>query len=191
MVEYPLFSLSQTGTDPNDALNFHQPVGRTPFAKSLGDRMTNLQSWYYFRRDPRHPVPLATQTAWGGGPARLPAVLRDPLSSGVDAPVYAGLPLDGIWATAPYLHNNSVPTLRDLLKPAMNRPTVFRVGHRDFDPQNVGYVQPNDLTGVDPLQVFDTRNAGNSNAGHDGPAFGADGLSEDDVNALLEYLKSL
>jgi mono/diheme cytochrome c family protein len=190
LVEFPLFSLSDTGTDPNYALSFHRPVGRTSFAQSLSDRTTSLQNWYFVRLDPRHPIPPATRIAWGGGRARLPALWRDPLSAGLDAPVYAGLPLDGVWATAPYLHNNSVPTLRDLLKPAQDRPTVFRVGHRDYDPQNVGYVQPTDLLGVDPLEVFDTRDAGNSNAGHEGPAFGTDGLTEDDVDALLEYLKA-
>jgi mono/diheme cytochrome c family protein len=191
LIEYPLFSLSQTGTDPNDALNFHQPVGPTPFPKALSERLQMLQTWYFYRRDPRNPVPRATQTEWGGGTARLPPVWRDPLAKGIDAPVYAALPLDGVWATAPYLHNNSVPTLRDLLRPTKDRPVRFRVGHRDYDPVNVGYVQPADLNGVDPLEVFDTREDGNSNAGHDGPLFGAEGLTEDDVRALLEYLKSL
>jgi hypothetical protein len=191
LIEYPLFTLAETGTDPNHALNFHQPVGAKPFAKVLGGRARQLQTWYFQFRDPENPVPPETQILWSGGPARLRAVWRDPLASGVDAPVYAGLPLAGVWATAPYLHNNSVPTLRDLLKPASERPQIFRVGHREYDPVDVGYTQPDDVREIPQLERFDTREPGNSNTGHDGAAFGADGLTNDDVEALLEYLKSL
>lgn len=54
---------------------------------------------------------------------------------------YKARPLNGIWATAPFLHNGSVPTLDDLLLPPAQRPQEFRVGCRGFDPQKVGYVQ--------------------------------------------------
>lgn len=191
LVVYPLFSLRETGTDPNHALNFHQPVGSKPFAQALSEQATQLQNWYFLRRDPKHPVPTATQITWGGGTARLPAAWQDPLAKSLDAKVYAGLPLTGVWATAPYLHNNSVPTLRDLLKPAQDRPQVFRVGHRDYDPVNVGFTQPSDIGTIPNLERFDTQDAGNSNTGHEGPSFGAQGLTADDVEALLEYLKSL
>lgn len=191
LVEYPLFTLVKTGTDPNHALNFHQPVGGKSLAQALSEESIKLQTWYYRFRDPRHPVPKATQIQWGGGEARMPAVWRDPLAAGEDRPVYAALPLTGVWATAPYLHNNSVPALRDLLKPAAERPMIFRVGQRDYDPQNVGYAQPDNLSNVSELELFDTHDAGNSNAGHDGPAFGAEGLTSEDIDALLEYLKSL
>ncbi len=50
-------------------------------------------------------------------------------------PAYKARPLDGIWATAPYLHNGSVPTLADLLKAPDERPKTFRVGSREFDPR--------------------------------------------------------
>jgi hypothetical protein len=129
--------------------------------------------------------------AWGGGPARLPAVWRDPLADDVNAPVYPALPLTGVWATAPYLHNNSVPTLRQLLMPAVERPTVFMVGHREYDPVDVGYTQSLSANAIPDELRFDTREAGNANSGHDGPAFGADDLSDADLDALLEYLKSL
>jgi hypothetical protein len=52
---------------------------------------------------------------------------------------YKGRSLNGIWATAPYLHNGSVPTLWDLLLPAAERPKSFRVGAREFDPDKVGF----------------------------------------------------
>lgn len=53
---------------------------------------------------------------------------------------YANLPLDGIWLRAPYLHNGSVPTLRDLLEPAAERPTVSFRGYDLYDPVRVGFV---------------------------------------------------
>jgi hypothetical protein len=79
---------------------------------------------------------------------------------------YKGRSLNGIWATAPYLHNGSVPTLWHLLGPVENRPAEFRVGAREFDPNNVGFV--NDKDNKDnglPFGSVDQR--GNSNKGHD------------------------
>ena len=51
---------------------------------------------------------------------------------------YKARPLNGIWATAPYLHNGSVPNLDALLRPAKDRPTSFSIGTRTFDPEKVG-----------------------------------------------------
>src|SRR3546814_2561223 len=53
---------------------------------------------------------------------------------------YANMPLDGLWLRAPYLHNGSVPTLRDLLKPAAARPKAFWRGDDVYDPVNAGFV---------------------------------------------------
>ena len=54
--------------------------------------------------------------------------------------VYKARPLNGIWATAPYLHNGSVRTLRQLLLPSDTRQTTFRVGSREYDPEDMGFV---------------------------------------------------
>jgi hypothetical protein len=48
--------------------------------------------------------------------------------------------LDGIWLKAPYLHNGSVPTLRDLLEPVTQAPTVFWRGYDVYDQARVGFV---------------------------------------------------
>src|SRR5262249_5964841 len=53
---------------------------------------------------------------------------------------YSSVLLDGLWMRAPYLHNGSVPTLDDLLKPAASRPTMFWRGYDLFDPVGVGFV---------------------------------------------------
>jgi cytochrome c5 len=95
---------------------------------------------------------------------------------------YKARPLNGIWATAPYLHNGSVPTLHDLLLPPAKRPKTFTVGRLEFDPKKVGRLSD----GTVPF-VFDTTVTGNSNRGHE---YGT-ALGDDDRWALVEYLKTL
>ena len=117
---------------------------------------------------------------------------------------YKARPLNGIWATAPYLHNGSVPTLYDLLLPKCQggstnseeecRPIKFMVGSREFDPEKVGFK----YTGYNGFQ-YDTAKPGNSNAGHEyaaGKTPQRDGkplppLNKPDRLNLLEYLKTL
>ena len=53
---------------------------------------------------------------------------------------YAGMPLDGVWLRAPYLHNGSVPSIRDLLEKPENRPSVFWRGYDVYDYQNLGFI---------------------------------------------------
>ena len=96
---------------------------------------------------------------------------------------YRARPLDGIWATAPYLHNGSVPTLADLLKPPAERPATFFVGDCEIDPVNVGC----DASQRPGAFLFDTTKPGNHNTGHEHGTT----LSPEDRAALLEYLKSL
>jgi len=104
---------------------------------------------------------------------------------------YKARPLDGIWATAPYLHNGSVPNLAELLKTDKQRPSKFFVGTRYFDPKNVGFTTLQTPGGFE----FDTSKPGNRNTGH-GP-YRARGGGEPHVFtdaerwALVEYLKTL
>jgi cytochrome c peroxidase len=99
---------------------------------------------------------------------------------------YKGRPLDGIWATAPFLHNGSVPTLYDLLLPAKNRPQSFSLGTREYDPAKVGYVSGPGAPGN--TFTFDTKLRGNSNIGHD---YRVGELTDEQRWALVEYMKSL
>ena len=96
---------------------------------------------------------------------------------------YKGRPLNGIWATAPYLHNGSVRTLDDLLKPAKER-KPFHVGSREFDPVNVGYEDKGDFS-------LDPNIPGSSNAGHDEKTYGGKIFDETERKQLIEYLKKL
>lgn len=101
--------------------------------------------------------------------------------------VYKARPLNGIWATAPYLHNGSIANLYDLLLPQAQRPSTFYLGSREYDPVKVGYDSA--VSGTLPNAfVFDASKKGNSNAGH---LYGTAELSEHERKELLEYLKSL
>ena len=101
-------------------------------------------------------------------------------------PHYRARPLDGVWATAPYLHNGAVPTLKDMLLPQDQRATKFCVGSREFDPVDVGLVvkapkddgkaskgeagsatkERKDEDCASGLTTFDVTLQGNSNRGH-------------------------
>jgi len=100
---------------------------------------------------------------------------------------YANHPLDGAWLRAPYLHNGSVPTLRDLLDTPEDRPKIFYRGNDVFDPEKVGFVSDVVEEEEKSYFKFDTTLPGNSNAGH---TYGVD-LSPDDKDALVEYMKKL
>lgn len=92
-----------------------------------------------------------------------------------------------MWASAPYLHNASVPTLWDLLTDADKRPRTFYIGNREFDPVKVGYVS---APGGPHSFLMDTSRKGNGNGGHTGDRFGTT-LPDSDKWALIEYLKTL
>jgi hypothetical protein len=102
---------------------------------------------------------------------------------------YANAPLDGIWLRAPYLHNGSVPNLRELLEPSSARTKFFYRGNDVYDPENVGFVY--DVAERDGHHYFpfDTAKVGNHNFGHEGPAYGTT-LSPEQKRQLLEYLKT-
>ena len=106
--------------------------------------------------------------------------------------VYKAAPREGVWATAPFLHNGSVPNLYEMLIPANERSKKFCIG-REFDPIKVGLET---TCGPDSF-VLDTNVPGNSNAGHSfqtGPrGEGVIGplLTETQRWALVEYLKSI
>lgn len=130
-----------------------------------------------------------------------PDTTASPLSSLM---AYKARSLNGVWATAPYLHNGSVPTLYDLLLPAKKqagdatgmeyRPAKFVTGSREFDAERVGFRSQ----GYDGF-VFDTGVYGNGNSGHeygtrdvkrpDGTVEKA--LTREERLDLLEYLKTL
>lgn len=101
---------------------------------------------------------------------------------------YVAVALDGLWMRAPYLHNGSVPTVEDLLKPAKDRPKVFYRGYDVYDPEKIGWIHQGDEAARLGWR-YDTSVQANSNMGHEGPKYGTE-LKEEDKRALLEYLKT-
>ncbi len=117
---------------------------------------------------------------------------RPPMTE-LDPYGYISPPLDGIWLRAPFLHNGSVPTLRDLLQPPAERPVTFHRGYDVFDPVKVGFAEPAPRqigpTGEthQPFFLFDTRRRAEGNGGH---LYGT-ALTPPEKDQLLEYLKTL
>jgi hypothetical protein len=100
---------------------------------------------------------------------------------------YEARVMQGIWAAAPYLHNGSVPTLAELLKPPAQRVKQFKIGPA-YDTINVGLAVEQTLFNQALVTTdCDNLNSGNSNCGHD---FGTT-LPDAEKKALLEYLKTL
>jgi hypothetical protein len=101
---------------------------------------------------------------------------------------YMAVPLAGIWARAPYLHNGSVPTLHALL--TGDRPQSFVRGNVTYDQDKVGFTwdQPSETSAP-----YDTSLSGHANTGHDTLAFNGIRWKKhpEQLRELLEYLKTL
>jgi len=181
-----LIPLDKIGTDPRQATNWAQRwavtgvLGLGNVSASDGLRVVTGKI-----RDMNYDalgLSPEQRMEWSG--------FRD---DGVVAPLaYRARPLGGIWATPPFLHNGSVPSLYQMLLPADKRDKSFYVGSREFDPKNVGYSTAKFDGGFE----FRTDQPGNSNAGHEfrnTPGKGVIGpeLSDDERWAIIEYLKTL
>jgi hypothetical protein len=151
------------------------------FGPALGQLVELTINHWYDSQEP--PTPEQVRTQMNGN---RPNGVRAELS-------YKVRPLNGIWATPPYLHNGSVPSIYALLSPVEERPKKFYLGNREYDPVNVGYR-------IDPFPggfEFDTSIRGNRNTGHEfsddakKPGVIGAALTPDQRRALIEYLKTL
>jgi hypothetical protein len=100
---------------------------------------------------------------------------------------YLAKELTGLWLRGPYLHNGSVPTLRDLLAPPSARPGIFYSGYDLIDAANGGFVSKKDTLAERFGRPYDTSTEGNGNKGH---VYGTD-LSLQEKESLLAFLKTL
>jgi mono/diheme cytochrome c family protein len=185
--------ITHIGTDPAQAAGMQYRGLRLPdalgipasdndsYGPALGAVVEKAVNQWYDSQTP--PVPPELREKMNGNrPNKLQV-----------EPLYKARPLDGIWASPPYLHNGSVPNVYALLSPAKERPARFYLGRRDYDPVNLGY-QSQELAGG---FEFDTTIPGNRNIGHefdDAPKGGGiigRRLSPDERHALVEYLKTL
>jgi hypothetical protein len=161
------------------------PVG------AVGTDVERIKSWN------KEAAIRANETVKALGIERKGLVEADPTG-------YVAAFLDGIWLRAPYLHNGSVPTLRDLLTPAAQRPQVFYRGYNVYDPVKVGFIslpEQADRLGASwkyapgalwaEVQrvgtLYDVHWRSNGNMGHE---YGVK-LPPADKDALIEYLKTL
>jgi mono/diheme cytochrome c family protein len=105
----------------------------------------------------------------------------------VEAPLEGYNPpfLDGVWLRAPYLHNGSVPSLRDLLTAPEKRPKVFWRGYDLYDPVSMGFVSQ----GAEAQRVGTKHDTSERAAGNQGHTFGTN-LPQGSKDALIEYLKT-
>ena len=140
----------------------------------------DLSQWQVGPQDPPHPAGVGTG--------------------------YIARPLEGIWATAPYFHNGSVPNLYETLVPSTDRSKSFWVGTRKFDTVKVGFSTSGSDIGTE-FHVIDEMGKnilGNSNAGHEGHGAAEDegftqtlengvwrDFTDEERYALVEYMKSL
>lgn len=178
-ITIPTFPLAAIGTDPRQAVTFLRRTvdlskigGPAELPSYLaGQAVTQKIVEQWIAASPENAA-LAAEVNQG-----RPNEFRAELA-------YRARPLNGIWATAPYLHNGSVANLQQLLTPAAQRLKVLYMGNWDFDPVRVGYEATSPFPGA---SVLDTRIPGNSNAGHE---YGT-ALPAPDKAALIEYLKTL
>ena len=202
--------LNEVQTDPTMTMNFHTrmvqtgplkghleklylPLGSQRFgaAAPARDMVQNavIGSVFYprFFRLTGTPSPKNAKDGADAPLTATPAEAATTYAAAASADLnkigYEARPLNGIWATAPYLHNGSVPSLWQLLLPPERRVKTFYVGGWQFDPVNVGY-----RTEAEPdSRLYDTSLPGNHNSGHN---YGAN-LTDAQRRDLLEYLKTL
>jgi hypothetical protein len=193
LVSYQLFKLSEVGTSPLAAENFDQIVlvdgKELRFADAAFSILERLKKQYYAANN----VSEQMQAEWEGRARRPAPRMRSTLADADKYPdskggrVYPAKPLAGIWATAPYLNNGSVPNMWDLLTAPAARPAKFPLGSREYDTEKLGYSTTANPASPAPAWDFDTTLPSNSNRGH---VYGTK-LSDDDKWALIEFLKVL
>lgn len=207
-LDLAMISIDRVGTDPAQAAYMMNrtvqapvvlglpggsgsgPLRRYPFGQALGDLVQMVNNRWYDANN----VPQAERDRLDG---YRPNGIRARLE-------YKARPLDGVWATAPYLHNGSVPTLWDLLSPYVERNRhcdvprradrcILLFGSRQFDPVRVGFVSGGSFRLNTSLpgnrntgHLFEAVDAARPNAGIIGPF-----IPPEDRRALIEFLKTL
>jgi hypothetical protein len=200
---YKLFPFSVTGTDPLTAINFEMPVTLSdgtsrPFPEAALDLITKikLKSYEEGGYTDEQITELEQRNVRQG--SLFDPTFRAPMRDNGEVykdtkgrAVYRAKSLVGIWATAPFLHNGSVPTIFDLLHKAADRPAKFNLGTREYDPVKLGIQTNPAKAALAPGQKvfeFDTTIPGNWNSGHEWDFYPT--LNDDDRWAIIEFLKT-
>jgi hypothetical protein len=202
MRTYQLFSFAETGTDPLAAINFELPVALAdgsvrPFPYAALDLIAKVKLKAYqdagydaAQVDELEQRDVRTGPQWDPT-FRAPLLDGEKFADTAGRKVYRAKTLVGIWATGPFLHNGSVPTIYHLLSPATARPAAFPTGTREIDPVKLGIqIDPSQYT-LAPSQTaftFDTRLPGNWNTGHEWKFYPE--LHDEARYAIIEFLKT-
>lgn len=198
-VELPSFINLDPNKDMSDCNLPQISTTKMPYAVALMDVVQRASEKWMDERN----MPEEQRTLLRGDRTNCP-------NPAWQVPIYRARPLNGVWATAPYLHNGSVPSLYWMLAPAGQRPTSFCQGRHDFDPKEVGFHVPpgGESTCATGETRFSTMGSdrkpirGNSTMGHsfegarrpnkDYPQGVVGGAFTDDERwDLIEYLKTL
>jgi mono/diheme cytochrome c family protein len=195
--------LFEIGTDSNAAMNMINRTARlgplaevmlgdsvsgdtdVPFVTALGAAILNVVAVKYDSLGLSPEVRLAVSGDRSDPPAQA-------------EPQYKARPLNGVWATPPFLHNGSVQNIYQLLGPEEERDSTFWLGTKEYDPVHLGYVSGRVRDGF----LFDTGLTGNSNKGHHFTGDSASwqngemgvigpSLSPKDRMAIIEFLKAM
>jgi len=220
LYEYKMFSEAEVGTDAWAAHNVVKTVNRGSFANEMLAASLKIKMSYY----DKYKVSEEERASWEQQDLRGPDFFRDTFTGyeqknpklnfgsidGSKGKLYQARPLAGVWASAPFLHNGSVPSIAELLKPAKERVKKFSVYSREYDLEKMGFKSEREkvetlIFGFKvnkewcsyDLTCFDTTqgskeypmNQGNSNAGHEFPKDVK--LTDLEKRALMEYLKIL
>lgn len=163
----PAVNVVDIGTDPTTALDFYRRIVYTG-ASGKDDRqiVPAVEGLTFATVEVRNKAYAAMKLSPEqqnnfDGYREMPDVNGIP---GALAPLeYKARSLDGIWATAPFLHNGSVPNLYELLLPAVERSASFHLGSTEFDPVKVGF----DTKWSEGRFRMNTSIPGNRNSGHE------------------------
>jgi len=195
-LDLKMIEISHVGTDSAQAANMAQRTVIVPAILGITDKNGQVTTKANFGDALRQVVTIVVNRWYDEH--QTPPAMRDKMNGyrpdGVRADLaYKARPLNGIWATPPYLHNGSIPSLYALLSPVTERPTKFYIGNREYDPADVGYRTEPFPGGFE----FDTSIPGNKNTGHEfsdepnKPGVIGRALTPDERRQLIEYLKSL
>ncbi|MFB9264795.1 di-heme-cytochrome C peroxidase [Bradyrhizobium erythrophlei] len=188
LLDVELVPISHIGTDGAQAAGLAARTVETPanlkikdggFGPALGELVEKTVNYWYDQNN----VPPEDRKRING---YRPNDIQAPLA-------YKVRPLNGIWATPPYLHNGSVPTIYALLSPVKDRPKTFYLGSREYDAKDLGYVWKDSIKNG---FLLDTSTRGNTNTGHEftnekRPGVIGPELKDEERRALIEFIKTL
>ena len=209
-IEIHMTPLKVISTDPLMAMNFLNPA----FNVDPGQMRPFIDEQH--RDKPKVPRAAVVSAVGKNIIAKQLAAFKPPLDqqqllelTGYHLPdenppnliAYRSRPLNGIWATAPYMHNGSMANLYQTLLPDSERETSFYVGSKKFDPVKVGFESSQDNNYFLFKTVDDQGKplSGNSNSGHSGNTFTKTldengdwrDFTDDERYQLIEYMKTL